>query len=290
VDLDVLVCGAAAAEACRYFQGVWESNKVGPTDTSNYPWPELGQIRPRRLNDQDLEASHRPRIALDSAVCGLCGKQYVQLNTPSDWTAGALDVADVRFLCDPVGCKHQRGAISERILALLAAAQHSIILESPYLVLSARLETILCSARKRGVRVVILTNSLASTDHIVVYGGYANQKPKLLAKGIELWEFAGPSHLHAKAAVIDGCISVIGSTNFDPRGEHFNTETAIVAYDPNFAACLTQLMAAHFAAAWPIGADGMPTRARHTHPSTTKSRRLKMHTARLIAPLIEKQL
>ncbi len=42
--------------------------------------------------------------------------------------------------------------------------------------------------------------------------------------------------LHAKSMVIDGEITVIGSHNFDPRSEIYNTESGIVVHDRAFAA------------------------------------------------------
>ena len=100
-----------------------------------------------------------------------------------------------------------------------------------------------------------MTNSLASTDQLMVYAGYSNQRKNLLARGVEVWEFSGCDHFHAKSALIDGCIAVIGSYNFDPRSEHLNTETAVVARDPYVAHQLLESMDAHFANAWRIVAE-----------------------------------
>lgn len=44
--------------------------------------------------------------------------------------------------------------------------------------------------------------------------------------------------LHAKSLVIDGRVAVIGSHNFDPRGDHYNTEGLVVIEDPAFAQAL----------------------------------------------------
>jgi phosphatidylserine/phosphatidylglycerophosphate/cardiolipin synthase-like enzyme len=44
--------------------------------------------------------------------------------------------------------------------------------------------------------------------------------------------------LHAKSVVIDGRIGVIGTHNFDPRGDNYNTESALVIEDPTFARAL----------------------------------------------------
>ncbi len=44
--------------------------------------------------------------------------------------------------------------------------------------------------------------------------------------------------MHAKSLVIDERIGVIGTHNFDPRGDHYNTESAVVIEDDAFARAL----------------------------------------------------
>ena len=44
--------------------------------------------------------------------------------------------------------------------------------------------------------------------------------------------------LHAKSLVIDERIGVVGTHNFDPRGDRYNTESAVVIDDPVFAHAL----------------------------------------------------
>lgn len=44
--------------------------------------------------------------------------------------------------------------------------------------------------------------------------------------------------LHAKSVVIDERVGVIGTHNFDPRGENYNTETVLIVKDPAFARAL----------------------------------------------------
>ncbi|MGH8032439.1 MAG: phospholipase D family protein [Luteimonas sp.] len=44
--------------------------------------------------------------------------------------------------------------------------------------------------------------------------------------------------LHAKSMVIDERIGVVGTHNFDPRGDRYNTESALVIDDPAFARAL----------------------------------------------------
>jgi phosphatidylserine/phosphatidylglycerophosphate/cardiolipin synthase-like enzyme len=59
----------------------------------------------------------------------------------------------------------------------------------------------------------------------------ANQPVPLQRAGVRIG-------LHAKSMVIDGRIGVVGTHNFDPRGDHYNTESAVVIEDPAFAQAL----------------------------------------------------
>jgi phosphatidylserine/phosphatidylglycerophosphate/cardiolipin synthase-like enzyme len=48
--------------------------------------------------------------------------------------------------------------------------------------------------------------------------------------------------LHSKSFVVDGRVAMIGSHNFDPRSEGFNTENGIIVWDEKFATELERLI------------------------------------------------
>jgi putative cardiolipin synthase len=98
---------------------------------------------------------------------------------------------------------------------------------------------------ERGVKVRILTNSLASTDVVAVHAGYASYRTALLATGVELYEFrvdaerpapqdhvmrrgSTESALHAKVIVYDRRLVWIGSANADHRSRRLNTEAGLL--------------------------------------------------------------
>lgn len=62
-------------------------------------------------------------------------------------------------------------------------------------------------------------------------GNNANQPVRLKRAGVRIG-------MHAKSMVIDNRIGVIGTHNFDPRGDRYNTESAVVIDDPAFAQAL----------------------------------------------------
>ena len=46
--------------------------------------------------------------------------------------------------------------------------------------------------------------------------------------------------MHAKSLVVDNRVGVVGTHNFDPRGDDYNTESAVVIEDPAFARALAE--------------------------------------------------
>jgi putative cardiolipin synthase len=106
-----------------------------------------------------------------------------------------------------------------------------------------------------GVRVRILTNSLAATDVVIVHSAYVKYRPALLRAGVELYELkpehvsederetrgiAGSSRasLHSKTLAVDGERIFIGSYNFDPRSLLLNTEMGLLIDSPRMAGAL----------------------------------------------------
>ncbi len=66
--------------------------------------------------------------------------------------------------------------------------------------------------------------------------------------------------LHAKSMVIDGRIGVVGTHNFDPRGDTYNTESAVVVEDEAFAQALARSIRRDMAPenAWTIARRDKP--------------------------------
>src|SRR5690606_27280537 len=146
----------------------------------------------------------------------------------------------------------------ERFKSMIALAERDLILSSPYLVPDHAFVELLETLVERGVRVRILTNSLASNSHVVAHSAYKKWRRAILSAGAELYEMrddaevlelyrtppAEPASLalHTKAAVVDGRLSFVGSPNIDPRSMLLNTEIGVVANDAELAHALTRLL------------------------------------------------
>ncbi|MDQ6640530.1 MAG: phospholipase D-like domain-containing protein, partial [Pseudomonadota bacterium] len=146
------------------------------------------------------------------------------------------------------------GPVMRAHLELLGSARSSVLVATPYFVPGAGGLAALREARGRGVRLMVMTNSLATTDEPLVHFGYARYRAALLQLGVALHELMpmpeGPAaaddggerhgaslaRLHAKLVVVDARWVSIGSMNMDRRSARCNTEAAIVIDDPVLAA------------------------------------------------------
>ncbi len=159
------------------------------------------------------------------------------------------------------------------LLQLMTEARRDLLIVSPYFVPGQRMMKQLESIRQRGVRVRVLTNSLASNDAPAAHVGYARYREALLRLGIELYEMRAehPSSvsslgslggsmrglvggsrgggegrsrasLHAKVVVIDDRLLVVGSMNLDLRSQLQNSEVAIVVRNRAISAEATRLI------------------------------------------------
>jgi putative cardiolipin synthase len=140
------------------------------------------------------------------------------------------------------------------------------------------------------VYVRILTNSLRSADGVLPHAGYLKYRRRLVRAGVDVREYKGPQTFHAKSAVIDGRIALVGSYNVDPRSQNLNTEVMAVAYDEDAARELLDSMDLHLQNSWMVRRNGRPARAARD-PEIPRARSFRAWTARmLLLPLIEGQL
>ena len=96
----------------------------------------------------------------------------------------------------------------------------------------------------------MVTNSLASTNHVAVHSGYARYREDLLGAGIELYEVRVDSLvvrgdvapdsrqrliLHTKVAILDREVLFVGSLNLDPRSIDINSEMGLFLDSPEYS-------------------------------------------------------
>ncbi len=246
-DLDVVAMGPIAREVSAAFDEYWNSALAYPAEV----------LIPRRPTGEEVAAA-RTRL-----------REYVAAQAESDYLralrnsalATALRGQGVEYywgtgqvVYDPPDKLLEERGESERYLAAqlsphMQAVQSEMIIFSPYFVPGKEGVAALRAVRERGVRVRILTNSLASNDVAMVHAGYLKFRKALLRDGVELYELnsklskeqrratfgASVASLHTKSFVLDRQSVFIGSLNLDPRAIYFNTEIGVVFEAPELA-------------------------------------------------------
>jgi putative cardiolipin synthase len=140
--------------------------------------------------------------------------------------------------------------IRDELAREIEAVEREVLIEAAYFVIRDEGLEIARRLRERGVRLRVLTNSMASNDVLPAHAGYASCRSELLAMGAELYELrpdptlkrkwtvlSGKSKagLHTKAVIFDRKTVFIGSYNLDPRSARINTEIGLLIRSEKFA-------------------------------------------------------
>jgi putative cardiolipin synthase len=247
-DLDVLAIGAVVPEVSAAFDAYWNSE-------SAYPAASLiaagGRLPPlEKIEDRPEAARYLEAVRATPLV-----RVLLSGSLPLEW-APARVVQD-----DPAKVLHPPERTELHLLPRLETAMgkptREMDLVSPYFVPTKDGATALSTLAESGVRVRVLTNSLAATDVSPVHAGYAKYREALLRAGVRLYELkpfvdekdvkdkdraAGSSDasLHAKTFALDRKRIFVGSFNFDPRSARLNTEMGVVVESPALAMRLSQ--------------------------------------------------
>ena len=268
VDIDMLAAGRIARDLSRSFDQYWNNPLAYPVQ-SLMTAKEIEMLKPKPAAAlpeissgtlQAMAATANPvrdeRVALSpdgvtksipalpdstdlSELKWTWAPSVLLVDKPSKIAADADDVAEA-----------QETAV-DGLLQLMSQAKTDLLIVSPYFVPGERMMAQFAELRRRGIRVRVLTNSLASNDAPAAHVGYARYREALLAMGIELYEMraeqqgnvmsfgsgvgskgssigSSRASLHAKVVVMDGRLLVVGSMNLDLRSKLQNSEVAII--------------------------------------------------------------
>jgi putative cardiolipin synthase len=246
-DLDVLASGPVVGDISRSFDAYWNSEWAVPIEAfvRKPPGPEqlagferAWEARLESFRDTDYARALRETglgLVLRSGQLPLAAAPAEVVYDPPPKIPGQRG-------------NESPGAIFSRLRPLMEAARQEVILISPYFIPSEQGIGVLGALARRGVRVRILTNSLASTDYVpLAHAGYARWRKRLVAAGLELHEMrperpedirrrspgaSSGAYLHTKAVVIDRQHLILGSMNLDPRSRALSTEVALLVQSP----------------------------------------------------------
>ena len=264
IDIDVLAAGRIARDLSRSFDQYWNNPLAYPVQ-SLMTEEEIEALKPQPVAADPGALSSAAQPVVDAA-----GALYVKaVAIPADapnalpdstnlslltWTwAPSVLLADKpsKISNDADDVAETQETAVDGLLQLMSQASTDVLIVSPYFVPGDAMMSQFAELRRRGVRVRVLTNSLASNDAPAAHVGYARYREALLAMGVELYEMRAEQEgtlksfglgtgstggskngsrasLHAKVFVMDGRLLVVGSMNLDLRSKLQNSEVAIV--------------------------------------------------------------
>ncbi|MDM0110818.1 phospholipase D family protein [Variovorax sp. J22R133] len=260
-DLDVMAVGPVVNEVSTQFDLYWNSASA---------YPAAGLMPPATPEGAaDLRAGWAAVHETPAAQAYVAATRQIPFVTqlaegkvPFEWTTA-------RVIYDAPGKALQAsGGADLQMLAHLEEGlgkpEQALDLVSPYFVPGKNGTDSLVQLARRGVKVRVLTNSLAATDVGPVHAGYAKYRKQLLEAGITIYELkrgaalparkdadrrsgvpgsgagsgGSESSLHAKTFGADRKRLFVGSFNLDPRSARLNTEMGVVIDSPALATVL----------------------------------------------------
>lgn len=138
------------------------------------------------------------------------------------------------------------------LTAVASAARERIWITNAYFAPRRRAIDALAEAVRRGVDVRLLLPGLSDVPIVwhAGHGWYA----ALRAAGVRVFEYA-PAILHAKTAVADDYVSLIGSSNLDFRSFHLNAECNFLVLDDDVGRKMSAAFERDLESSREIGAD-----------------------------------
>ena len=249
-DLDVLGIGPVARQASAVFDVYWNSDRAMPVSALKIPVvPEEAAKGRETLEKRLVNAKSLARFPLP----------------PQSWSKelaalrGRLHAGTSRVITDPPTGGEVELVMLKAIREMLASARQELLVVNAYIIPTDHGITTLQRLNERGVKMKVLTNSLASHDVPAVNSHYKPWRKPILEAGAELYEMrhdaaiqplvadTPPTHakfmgLHSKAIVVDRAQVFIGSMNFDPRSAQINTEMGAVIESRGLAEALARLI------------------------------------------------
>ncbi len=131
----------------------------------------------------------------------------------------------------------ERNDITETVVRMIEAASSEIVIQNPYVILTDLIHEALKRADRRGVKIIIHTNSPVSTDSLLTQAFFIDEWKKFLVEmpNLRIFAFNGRNKLHAKVFVFDRRVTVVGTYNMDAMSEQINSEVAAVLDSEPFA-------------------------------------------------------
>ncbi|PAF42980.1 phospholipase D family protein [Helicobacter sp. 11S03491-1] len=256
-DTDVFFLGKIAQEAHDSFDAYWNFHRSIPvallpskSKIKKYlkKYPEY--LKKIEGSPKDWEIYHR---AIEGFISRYKNRQNIVY-----WGHAKL-IADLPEKIQ----EDNKSPITEALSKIWKSTTDSIYISSAYFVPGEKGIKHLENAVNKGIDISILTNSLSSTDALVVYSAWEKYRNELVKLGVNVYEYkrnegkvkirgklSSGASLHSKTIVFDDKITWVGSFNLDPRSESINTEVIAVFDNSDFAKETKRLMQIEMQKSW----------------------------------------
>lgn len=261
LDRDIVVRGSLAKSMRQSFDEFWDSNMTKKPEVETEPaLADFGLANGSGMNDRRDEQRYKSALrryekgmqrANDYLIQSDKDRRILEslraLRTLNEGLVRSHTCTDSVFAADMPGIGNRSRVLFQEINRQILSARRSLHVESPYFVTSRDGMNIIDGYLKRGLDINIYTNSLNSTDAIYTTSTFYPRVGFLIDKGMNVFIYRGHSTpgqdfavpeastarwgLHAKSAVVDGKIVMVGTFNVDPRSRNINSEMALMCLD-----------------------------------------------------------
>lgn len=130
-----------------------------------------------------------------------------------------------------------RNDITENIVKYIDGSRREIVIQNPYIVLTPRAEAALKRAARRGVPILVHTNSPQTSDSFPTEAMLYRDWRSILRDipTMRIFAMVNRGQLHGKNFAFDGQIGIVGTYNFDFLSEKVNSEVVAVVKSPDFS-------------------------------------------------------
>lgn len=311
-DTDVLFLGDITRGAADSFNQYWTHHLAVPASVI----PKAASRHAMRKLEQkfkEIERNSADTIRRYNKIISLGVYEYKNKLFDFYWGHG-------RFIADPPGKVEMPMARKEKYIGEIIVAlnrlwrktKKSVYVSAAYFVPGRGGMEMMMDDAKSGVKITVVTNSLASTNAPTAFGKWENYRDELIDAGAEVYEFMMSAEnlrdrrmahghkkphfsvMHSKTIVFDDKISWIGSFNLDPRSAYYNTENVVIFENPEFAARVRDMILRDTQTSWRVTRQGGKTTwhgmrpgdsapRKHTHdPDTSIFRRIFKKITKII--------
>lgn len=150
-------------------------------------------------------------------------KLYPEAYEEWNWQELTVDTNKVTLLQNPIEAENKEPVMWYTITELMKSGD-DVTVYTPYIICGKEMYEDLTQVCKKTENVEIITNDVSSGANPWGCTDYLNQKEKIWATGVQVYEFMGKHSSHTKAVLIDERMSLVGSYNMDMRSTYQDTE------------------------------------------------------------------